>query len=123
MFQVIYVFLYQNLNDLNKVCEAGARMIYVFLYQNLNKVKSDICILLVRIYVFLYQNLNTVIVGTGTINMGIYVFLYQNLNLHRKWRFSCKWANLCISILEFKLSSFVAIFEIASQFMYFYIRI
>ena len=40
MVYIIYVFLYQNLNEYVKFLEKVGVDIYVFLYQNLNKYKK-----------------------------------------------------------------------------------
>ena len=98
---VIYVFLYQNLNNKVVVFNVGTGTIYVFLYQNLNQNYlgtnyfggGHLCISILE---FKYA-----IMSGGNEDIKIYVFLYQNLNFKHQKKYGFKY----------------------KVFMYFYIRI
>ena len=77
-------------------------LIYVFLYQNLNKREKNDFEKVSEIYVFLYQNLNKKEEIIEVKVESIYVFLYQNLNAGFEEKIKAIIRDLCISILEFK---------------------
>ena len=104
---MIYVFLYQNLNEeLEKEIARSESNLCISILEFKFFCKIGQCLQINLIYVFLYQNLNKIEIIFKQLAVTIYVFLYQNLNPHLQRVGEKSWLDLCISILEFKCCRF-----------------